>query len=278
MLEENNIENVEDNIIMRPRYFMRLAYDGTNYHGWQRQPNAHTVQAEIEAALCKLIRQQPVVTTGCGRTDAGVHASDFYLHFDADKEIEHPEDLMFKLNNCLPKDIGIYGIWRVGDKAHSRFDANERSYEYHINTRRIPFVRHFSSFYPYQLDVALMNEAAKHLIGQKDFAVFCKAGGGQKTTICDVRRAEWVDNGSQLTFYITADRFLRNMVRAVVGTLFDVGKGKITPHEFKELMKFSERALAGDSVFPTGLILTQVKYPEEMMCNFEPMYSKLRIG
>jgi tRNA pseudouridine38-40 synthase len=277
-MSSEDTHTTAEQAIIHPRYFMRLAYDGGQYHGWQRQPNSHTVQAELEVALCNLLRQRPVITTGCGRTDAGVHASDFYLHFDVEKEIEHREDLMFKLNNCLPKDIGIYGIWRTADKAHARFDAVQRSYEYHVHTRRIPFVRQFSSFYPYQLDVESMNEAAAHLIGKKDFAVFCKAGGGQKSTICDVRRAEWVDNGSQITFYITADRFLRNMVRAVVGTLFDVGKGKMSPDQFKELMKESERALAGDSVYPTGLLLTEVLYPEDMMKLFTPMYSKLRIG
>jgi tRNA pseudouridine38-40 synthase len=278
VMNTSSLEAHQEPDQIKPRYFMRMAYDGSNYHGWQRQPNAHTVQAELESGLCKLLRQSPVITTGCGRTDAGVHASDFYLHFECEREIADPIDLMFKLNNCLPKDLAIYGIWRVADRAHARFDAIERSYAYHVHTRREPFVRLYSAFYPYQLDIGAMNEAAQLLLGQKDFAVFSKAGGGQKTTICDVRRAEWIQDGVHLTFHITANRFLRNMVRAVVGTLFDVGKGKLTVEEFSNLLLESERALAGDSVFANGLTLTEVKYPSEMMDTFVPMYSKLRVG
>jgi tRNA pseudouridine38-40 synthase len=277
-MDTRTIEDRQEIASLKPRYFMRMAYDGSKYHGWQRQPNSHTVQAEIESGLSKLLRQKPVITTGCGRTDAGVHASDFYLHFESDREIIDPLDLMFKLNNCLPKDLAIYGIWRVADRAHSRFDAIERSYAYHVHTRREPFIRQYSAFYPYQLKVDDMNEAARLLLGHKDFAVFCKMGGGQKTTLCDVRRAEWIQEGVRLTFYITADRFLRNMVRAIVGTLFDVGKGKITVNDFGQLLQESERSLAGDSVYANGLILTQVKYPAEMMDTFVPMYSKLRVG
>ncbi|MEN9640284.1 MAG: hypothetical protein RLZZ262_2153 [Bacteroidota bacterium] len=271
MLEEEK-ETSSDLTVLRPRYFVRLAYDGTRYHGWQRQPNAHSVQAEIENALSKLLRQSPVVTTGCGRTDTGVHASDFYLHFDAEVEIQDPSDLLFRLNNFIPKDIGVYGIWRVPDKAHSRFDAIERSYEYHIHNRRIPFVRHYSSFYPYQLDIERMNAAAQLMIGQRDFAVFCKSGGGQKTTICDVRRAEWRVNDGQFVFYITADRFLRNMVRAVVGTLCDVGRGKTTVEDFGLILNETTRSMSGESVYSTGLTLTEVKYPPELMSLFVQQY------
>ncbi len=264
-MQSENIAIDDSSAPMHPRYFVRIAYDGTRYHGWQRQPNAHSVQAEIEQALSKLLRQSPVVTTGCGRTDSGVHASDFYFHFDADKEIENPADLLFRLNNFIARDIAVYGIWCVPERAHSRFDAIERSYEYHIHNRRIPFVRHYSSFYPYRLDIDRMNEAAQLMIGQRDFAVFCKSGGGQKTTICDLRKAEWVENNGQYVFHITADRFLRNMVRAVVGTLCDVGRGKMSVAEFGQLLSETSRSMSGESVYATGLTLTEVKYPPELM-------------
>lgn len=267
-MKDEHLDTTPDTSVMRPRYFMRLAYDGTRYHGWQRQPNAHSVQAEIEQALSKLLRQSPVITTGCGRTDTGVHASDFYLHFDTHNIIEDTTDLLFRLNNFIPKDIGVYGIWRVPDKAHARFDAIERSYEYHIHNRRIPFVRHYSSFYPYQLDIERMNEAAQLMIGQRDFAVFCKSGGGQNTTICDVRYAQWIAKDGQFVFHITADRFLRNMVRAVVGTLCDVGRGKITVEGFGQILQETSRSMSGESVYATGLTLTQVKYPSELMTLF----------
>lgn len=245
------------------RYFLHISYDGTNYHGWQRQLNGHSVQAEIEAALRKLLRQEKVVTVGCGRTDAGVHARDFFLHFNAENPIENKEEILFKLNLMLPKDIGLFGLWQVNNLAHARFDAIERSYEYHIHQRRDPFIQRFSTFYPWSLDIDKMNEAASILLNYKDFAAFCKTGGGQKTTLCDLRKAYWVKDDYKLVFHITADRFLRNMVRAVVGTLVEVGRGKMNLEQFVAIVEGGKRTQAGESVPAQGLHLTSIVYPPE---------------
>lgn len=246
---------------MYQRYFLRIAYDGTPYHGWQRQPNGNTVQQEIENALARILRLPRVVTTGCGRTDAGVHAKDFYLHFDPELRNMDVQDTMFKLGHVLPKDISAYELFPVHSRAHTRFDAVERSYEYQLTFRRNPFTRFHTTFFRYELDVDLMNKAAEMLVFHGDFASFSKTGGGQKTTICDVRKAYWeeIDNG--LIFHIRADRFLRNMIRAVVGTMTDLGRGKITLEEFKEILDSRDRTRAGDSAKPEGLALSKIVYP-----------------
>jgi tRNA pseudouridine38-40 synthase len=246
---------------MWKRYFLHISYDGTNYHGWQRQLNGHSIQAEIESALRKLLRQEKVVTVGCGRTDAGVHARDFYLHFNAENPLLNKEEILFKLNLMLPKDIGLYGLWQVDYLTHARFDAIERSYEYHIHQKRDPFIQRFSTFYPWPLDVSKMNDAANLLKNYRDFAAFCKTGGGQKTTLCDLRKAFWEEREHKLIFHITADRFLRNMVRAVVGTLLEVGKGKMTMEQFQSIVEGGKRTQAGESVPAQGLHLTQILYP-----------------
>ena len=257
--EDERMNSVEKE--WQNRYFMHISYDGTNYSGWQRQLNSHTVQAEIEGALCKLLRMPTVVTIGCGRTDTGVHARNFFLHFQTEKPIEQLDELFFKLNMMLPKDIGLYRIWQVHDKAHARFDATQRSYEYHIHQVRDPFVQRFSTFYPWPLDVDRMNEAAALLLNYTDFASFCKSNGGQKTTQCIVREAYWEKHEDKLVFYITANRFLRNMVRAIVGTLLDVGRGKIQVEEVKDIIEGKSRKLASESAKAQGLHLTEVKYP-----------------
>ena len=176
-------------------------------------------------------------------------------------EIADTSELTFKLNRVLPGDIAVYGVYRVADRAHSRFDATLRAYEYHVHQRPDPFVRAYSTYYPRGLDVSAMNEAASLLHGRHDFASFCKSGGAQKTTFCDVKRAEWVQDGDKLVFHIAADRFLRNMVRAVVGTLFEVGRGKITLAEMQAILEGRSRSMAGESVKACGLHLTQVEYP-----------------
>lgn len=247
-----------------PRYFLRIAYDGTRYHGWQRQPNGHSVQAELESALRKLLRQERVITTGCGRTDAGVHATCFYLHFNALHPIEDPEDLIYRLNQVLPSDIAAYEVSRVHDRAHARFDAVSRSYAYHVHTRPDPFLVGRSMRCFRLPDESAMNEAAVFLLGKQDFASFCKSGGAQKTTICEVREAGWSSDDHQLVFTITADRFLRNMVRAVVGTLLDVGWGKLRPEALRSILEGRERRLAGESVDACGLFLTSVAYPDSV--------------
>lgn len=243
------------------RYFMHIAYDGTNYSGWQRQKNSHSVQAELEAALRKLLRQETVVTIGCGRTDAGVHARNFYVHFTAQKPIESIEEVFFKLNMMLPFDMAVYKIWEIHDKAHARFDATERSYEYHIHQVRDPFTHRFSTYYPWLLDEKAMNDAAAILMDYTDFASFCKTRGGQKTTICHVKKAYWERKGDKLVFYITADRFLRNMVRAIVGTMIDIGRGRISKEDFTNIIEGKSRKLASESAKAQGLHLTDIKYP-----------------
>lgn len=260
--EESEIETSElPERRLWPRYFMHISYDGTNYHGWQRQPNGNSVQAEVEHALGKLNKQERVITTGCGRTDAGVHAQKFYLHFNIENGIADMEEMFFRLSHILPRDIGVHEIFAVHEKAHARFDAVERSYEYHLHQKRNPFIRCYSTYYYPHLDVDSMNEAASLMLKEKDFATFCKAGGGQKTTICDLRRAEWEVRNERLVFHITADRFLRNMVRAVVGTLVKVGQGKMTIAQFEDVLLSKTRIKAGESMQPQGLHLTDVKYP-----------------
>lgn len=246
-----------------PRYFLQIAYDGTNYHGWQRQPNAHSVQAEVEHALCKILRLEKVVTLGCGRTDTGVHASEFFLHFVPEVYELNEEEVLYRLQQILPKDIAAYKLFQVNNRAHARFDAVERAYEYRLIQQRNPFLRSHAFYYPYELDFDLMNQAAAKLLGKQDFASFCKAGGGQTTTICDLRRAQWVNQGDVWVFHIVADRFLRNMVRAVVGTLLEVGRGKMSMEAFQEVVDLKTRSAAGDSVKPEGLFLTRVVYPPE---------------
>lgn len=265
-MSEENItteENLEELVPSdwQKRYFMHISYDGTNYSGWQRQKNSHTIQAEMEAALQKLLRQETVVTTGCGRTDAGVHARNFFLHFNTEQPIENMDELFFKLNMLLPPDIGLYRLWEVHDKAHTRFDAIERSYEYHIHQVRDPFIHRFSTFYPWELDADRMNDAASILMNYTDFASFCKTRGGQKTTICHLKTAHWERQGSRLIFYITADRFLRNMVRAIVGTMLEIGRGRLTKEDFAGIIEGRKRSLAGDSAKARGLHLTEIKYP-----------------
>ncbi len=267
MTEENlNIEEnaaaEQESPVMWKRYFMHISYDGTNYHGWQRQLNSHSVQEEIEMALRKLLRQTRIISVGCGRTDSGVHARQFFLHFNAEKAIEDLDGLFFRLNMMLPKDIGIYKVWQVDNLAHARFDAIERSYEYHLHQMRNPFIDRFSTFFPWELDVDKMNEAAAKLLNYSDFASFAKTGGGSRTTICDLRRAEWHVYDERMVFYITADRFLRNMVRAIVGTLIDVGRNRISQDEFVSIIEGGSRSKASDSAAARGLHLTQIIYPD----------------
>lgn len=264
MSEETDELEVEKEVVnpeWQKRYFMHIAYDGTDFCGWQRQLNGHTVQAEVEAALCKILRQEKVITTGCGRTDAGVHARNFYLHFNTEKPIENIQEITFKLGMLLPKSIGVYHLWEVHDKAHTRFDATERSYEYHIHQVRDPFVERYSTYYPWPLDVERMNDAASILMNYTDFASFCKTKGGQKTTLCKIKCAYWEKKGTKLVFYITADRFLRNMVRAIVGTMIDIGRGKLTKEDFAQIIEGKSRKLASESAKAHGLHLTEVKYP-----------------
>ena len=248
------------------RYFLRFAYDGTAFHGSQRQPNGVTVQETMEQALALIFREE-VQLTFAGRTDAGVHAHEMYAHFDiGDEEMRREgERLVFRLNGILPGSIAIFDIYPVKENAHARFDAVRRTYEYHIIDHKDPFLCKQATRVRPGLDFAAMNESAKLLIGKQDFASFCRTNTDVKTTICDLKQAEWkeLDNGHAI-FTISADRFLRNMVRAVVGTLFEVGRSKMTKEQFAEVITQHNRCAAGDSAPAEGLFLTHIEYPEEI--------------
>ena len=248
------------------RYFLRFAYDGTAFHGSQRQPNGVTVQETMEQALALIFREE-VQLTFAGRTDAGVHAHEMYAHFDiGDEEMRREgERLVFRLNGILPDSIAIFDIYPVKENAHARFDAVRRTYEYHIIDHKDPFLCKQATRVRPGLDFAAMNESAKLLIGKQDFASFCRTNTDVKTTICDLKQAEWkeLDNGHAI-FTISADRFLRNMVRAVVGTLFEIGRGKMTKEQFAEVITQHNRCAAGDSAPAEGLFLTHIEYPEEI--------------
>ena len=241
------------------RYFITFAYDGTDFHGSQTQPNGNTVQAEMEAALATIMRQ-PVPLTFAGRTDAGVHAEQMVAHFDWPDKL--PTNLGARLNNLLPASIAVTGIRHVTDKAHARFDATERTYYYRITTRKDPFLHINHTRVAPGLDFDAMNSAARLLLGKQDFASFCRTHTDVKTTICDVKEAHWVrQNETEAYFVITADRFLRNMVRAVVGTLFEVGKSRMTEQQFRDVICAHNRCKAGHSAPAEGLSLVKIIYP-----------------
>ena len=248
------------------RFFIRFAYDGTAFHGSQRQPNGVTVQETMEQALAMIFREDMPLTFA-GRTDAGVHAREMYAHFDIiDNQLSIVNNLKFRLNGILPDSIAIYDIFRVTDDAHARFSAKRRTYEYHVIDHKDPFLLPYATRLRTPIDFVAMNEAARHLIGRQDFASFCRTHTDVKTTICDLTQAEWKELGNgHAVFTISADRFLRNMVRAVVGTLFQVGIGKITKEQFAEIIAQHNRCSAGDSAPAQGLYLTHIEYPKEIL-------------
>lgn len=247
------------------RYFIRFSYSGTDFHGSQRQPNGITVQETIESALQMIFRQE-VPITFAGRTDAGVHAREMYAHFDLDDSLSPiPNNLSFRLNGILPNAIAIHNIMPVVDEAHARFTAKSRTYEYHIVDHKDPFLHDLATRVRPGLDFQAMNEAAEYLIGRQDFASFCRSNTDVKTTICNLTYARWeVRENGHAVFTITADRFLRNMVRAVVGTLFLVGQGKMPKEQVAEIISQHNRCCAGDSAPAQGLYLTHIQYPEEI--------------
>ena len=242
------------------RYFVHFAYNGTDFHGSQSQPNAVTLQETMEKAFSTILRA-PVALTFAGRTDAGVHAEYMVAHFDFTEAL--PDNLVGRLNNLLPASIAVSGIKQVPDDAHARFDATERTYYYRITTRKDPFTYPFRTRVERILDFAAMNNAAKLLLGRQDFASFCRVHTDVKTTICDVREARWVvENEYEAYFVISADRFLRNMVRAVVGTLFDIGRGKMTEQQLADIIAAKNRCSAGHSAPAEGLSLVRICYPD----------------
>lgn len=247
------------------RYFIHLAYNGTNYCGWQTQPELPTVQQTLESALSTLLRQ-PIAVVGCGRTDTGVHASDFYAHFEVNDECgmmndEREAELVFKLNNILPTDIAIFDILPVADNAHARYDATARTYQYHVSDRRLPFCQGQYCRIYYRPDINKMNEAARVLMEYEDFTSFAKLHTQVKTNICHLTQAEWTEEEDGWVFTIRSNRFLRNMVRSVTGTLLDVGRGKLTIEGLREIIEKKDRCAAGVSMPACGLFLTKVEYP-----------------
>lgn len=247
------------------RYFLELSYNGANYRGWQRQKNAPSVQQTVEEALSRFLGG-PIEVTGAGRTDTGVHAAYYVAHFDVgsdrgDLTADGGGDFLYHANSILPPDIALKGIRRVADDAHARFDARSREYTYYILPLKDPFRTGTAWQYTVPLDMEAMNEAAGHLMVVGDFTTFAKLGGGNKTNICRVSVAGWrreADGG--LTFTIRADRFLRNMVRAIVGTLVDVGRGKITPAGFAQIVDACEQRGASGGAPAHGLFLTDITY------------------
>lgn len=252
-----------------PRYFIQLAYNGVNYHGWQVQENTpNTVQQVLQDKL-SMILNQPIEVVGCGRTDTGVHAKDYYAHFDCDIANLHQGErtYLFKLNKVLPLDIAIKKIYLVTDNANARFDAESRTYEYFIHRTKNPFIRSSSLYVFGDLNVDLMNEAAQYLLNVKDFTSFSKVNTQTFTNNCEVTFANWIKlNDEEFVFKITANRFLRNMVRAVVGTLLDIGKGKLTIDKFKQIIENKNRSDAGMSAPGHALYLCDIKYPNHIFC------------
>lgn len=242
------------------RYFIKFSYKGTDYHGWQYQPNARSVQETLCKALSVVLESnEEFALMGAGRTDTGVHARVMFAHFDSVKSID-AKSCIHKLNSYLPIDIVVFDIIPVHDQAHARFDAIQRTYEYHITTFKNAFTENLSWYFHKDLDVDLMNEAATLLLMYSDFQAFSKVNTDVNTFICKISEAFWQKEGSNLVFTITADRFLRNMVRAIVGTMINVGLHKITLDDFKRIIENKNRSDAGFSVPAHGLYLTKIEY------------------
>ena len=243
------------------RYFLEISYNGLNYSGWQRQPGSETVQSNIEGVLSTLF-QEALYVIGCGRTDKGVHASQFYLHFDTEQDIPHY--FLTRINQLLPKDIAVHRLLPVHKNAHSRYDATQRTYLYKIHFRKDPFQKDYSFFYPWlPLDLAKMNEATQMLLDYTEFHPFCKGRTNVKTKTCYLTSAKWLHEEEQheLHFVITANRFLRGMVRLIVGCMILIGQGKLDIDQLREVMNAQTKLPKSLSVPPQGLFLTSVKYP-----------------
>ncbi|MBP2830894.1 tRNA pseudouridine(38-40) synthase TruA [Aquimarina sp. U1-2] len=244
------------------RYFLELSYNGDPFHGWQRQPNAISVQEVLENSLSTLLRGKTAVV-GAGRTDTGVHAKQIMAHFDHHDTLEN-QDFVYKLNSILPAEIAVHSIKKVKEESHARFDAISRSYEYHLHLKKDPFLSKNSYYFRKSLDVDVMNEAAKLLLNYTNFKCFSKSKTDVKTYNCNITEAIWIKNQDQLVFKITANRFLRNMVRAIVGTLIEIGIHKLYVHDLIAIIKSEDRSRAGYSVPAHGLYLTSVNYPKEI--------------
>lgn len=244
------------------RYFAELAYNGTRFFGWQRQLNQVSVQSTLEDAFSTILNQ-PIAITGCGRTDTGVHAKQYFIHFDFDGSF--PKGFDRRINKFIGPDIVIYRFWAVNDEAHARFDATHRAYEYHLGFQKNPFAKETCYYYPFtaSLSIDKMQQAAQLLLSYSEFFPFCKSNTDVKTMICKLQRAEWeeVEAGQKLIFHIAADRFLRGMVRLIVGMCLNIGTEKITLAEVKQAMDTQKRLPKSLSVAPHGLFLTDIRYP-----------------
>lgn len=246
------------------RYFAELKYDGAAYCGWQRQPDQPTVQRTLEQALSTLLRTS-IEMTGAGRTDTGVNASYYVAHFDVPEPIDDPQRILYKLDFLLPPDIAVGTLTSVSEDAHARFSAREREYRYFIEPHKNPFTRNGSWQYRVPLDLDRMNEAAAMLLEFEDFTSFAKLNSNNHTNICHIRRADWtVDSSGMLCFTIRADRFLRNMVRAIVGTLVDVGRGRYTPEQFREIIAVRDLSRSSGGAPAQGLFLSDIRYPADV--------------
>ncbi len=245
------------------RYFLELSYNGTAYHGWQKQSNAVSVQEVIEKALHGLLSEE-IALTGCGRTDTGVHAEQYFAHFDSVSDLRG-RNLLYRLNAYLPKDIAVQGFFEVENSAHARFDALSRTYEYRISLIKDPFRTKTTLQMPYQkINVSLMNEAAMELLNHRNFKCFSRSGTEVKTFDCIISEAGWTQKEEVLVFSVTADRFLRNMVRALVGTLLEIGLYKRSVDDMKRVIQSRSRKNAGASVKAHGLFLTKIRYPYKL--------------
>jgi len=247
------------------RYFLELSYNGTAYHGWQKQPNAISVQEVLEKALSVLLKEA-VVIVGAGRTDTGVHASQMFAHFEIDSPIIEAE-FKYKINSLLPKDIAVHDIFKVKKDAHARFDALSREYLYRVSVRKDVFNYRQSYYIKPKLDIEKMNAAAAILLQYKDFQCFSKSNTDVKTYHCVIKHAAWKEVNEELQFTIKADRFLRNMVRAIVGTLINIGMGKMEVADMHEIIKSKDRREAGYSVPGHALYLIKVEYPDAIKYN-----------
>lgn len=243
------------------RYFIELTYDGSPFVGWQRQPKGDSVQSCLEDALETLL-QKPISVVGAGRTDAGVHARQLFAHVDLDDQVD--QNLKFRLNKLLPKEIAANSIQEVTDDAHARFDATGRRYSYQITTQKDPFLERRSYYFPKLLDIELMNQSAIVMLEHEDFKCFSKSRTDVKTFICNISFADWtlIENGYKFT--ITANRFLRNMVRAIVGTILDIGLKKKFLDDLVKIIENKDRSLAGFSVPAKGLFLKEIEYPKNI--------------
>jgi tRNA pseudouridine38-40 synthase len=244
------------------RYFFQISYRGTSFYGWQRQKGQISVQEAIETELQKLFRSEKIEIVGCGRTDTGVHAKQYFFHTDFSNEID-TNNIQFKLNRMLPSSISVQHIFSVNEELHARFSAKTRTYRYYINQVKDPFLAGLSTYFPNELNLFQMENACRYLMGTQDFTSFAKVHTDVKTHICTIKKATWYRENDQLVFEISADRFLRNMVRSIVGTLLDVGIGKLEVDEVKNIIAAKNRAAAAKSVSAEGLFLWKIDYPSE---------------